>query len=45
MNVNEHLKFRREFLENSLDEDEYISQISILENTLTSLVETKLVES
>lgn len=45
MNINELLKFRKELLESATDEDKYISQTSVLENTLPSLVETKLVES
>jgi hypothetical protein len=45
MNIDELLKFRKELLEGATDEDGYISQTSVLENTLPSLVETKLVES
>jgi len=45
MNIEELLKFRKDLLENSIDEDGYTSPVSVLENTLPSLVETKLVES
>lgn len=45
MNVDELLKFRKELLEGATDVDGYISQTSVLENVLPSLVETKLVES
>ena len=45
MNIDELLKYRKELLEGATDEDGYISQTSVLENTLPSLVETKLIES
>lgn len=45
MNIEELLKYRKDVLENSIDEDGYISQLSVLENILPSLLETKLVES
>lgn len=45
MNIDELLKFRGEILENSIDQDGYISPNSVLEYILPSLVETKLIES
>lgn len=45
MTLEDLLKFRKELLENSMDDDNYISQTSFLEYTLPSLVETKLVET
>lgn len=45
MNIDELLKFRKELLEGATDEDGFISQSSVLESVLPSLVETKLVES
>ena len=45
MNIKELLKYRGELLENSADENEFISPNSVLDYVLPSLVETKLIES
>jgi hypothetical protein len=45
MKIDDLLKFRQELLENSTDQDGYISPNSVLEYILPSLVETKLIES
>ncbi len=45
MKLDDLLKFRQELLENSTDQDGYISSNSVLEYILPSIVETKLIES
>ena len=45
MNIKELLKYRGDLLENSADENEFISPNSVLDYVLPSLVETKLIES
>ena len=45
MDINELIKLRTDLLENSVNEDGYVSQQSFLESVLPSAVETGLIES
>lgn len=45
MNIKELYKYRNNLLEDSIDDDGFISQVSVLEKILPYLVDTKLIES